>query len=202
MQAGRMGSGRTHAPACPRSGERCGRDRAVPPSCHPAWCRGSDVGDLTGRAGASPGSAESLPAVGILALARRAEQRRARSGEPPVGDTGRPRVATPSRRRVRPRRGGRARLQVVDLHECVVVAVDLEGARRPAEHRDRAGRVGLDPYGRVGLVDEALDWSQDQISHCRGRPARGCSSGPARAARGTSRVRPRHWCRGAGGVPP
>jgi hypothetical protein len=33
------------------------------------------------------------------------------------------------------------------------------------EHLDLAWRVGLDPYGRLGLADVAQEWSEDDGGH-------------------------------------
>ena len=59
----------------------------------------------------------------------------------------------------------RARLEIVDADERVVVAFDAEGRLGEAEHLDLAGLVGFDPDGRLGFVRVAEHGSHDHFGH-------------------------------------
>ncbi len=63
-------------------------------------------------------------------------------------------------------------LQLGDVQQGVVVALDVEGARAAAEHLDLAGGVRFDPDGGVGCPDVAQQRAEDEIRrhHPRFRP--------------------------------
>ena len=96
-----------------------------------------------------------------------------------------------------------AGLQPFDPDQRVVVALDREGRLDRAEHGDLAGRVGLDPEGRLGVGDVAEQGSEDEIGHpriavpCRGRrlkPSERAEAGELVVAAGSSSTEARRGC--------